>query len=189
MNRHASTSSLFSHPFNINPNSDRFILITIVTCISLTFILVLLTIVYVCKRRSHLNDTLVKDVSGGGGGGAVYRINFSDDESLIQDKAGLNRSAGNVFSRTFRRLVEFVKCSASCKTNKTRAANEPTSTAPAVESKEYEELCRQRAKGASGGSRTGSSSPTIVNEKSDSPRSSTSSWYESKSISPLNTTL
>lgn len=177
LNRHASTSSLFSHPFNINPNSDRFILITIVTCISLTFILVLLTIVYVCKRRSHLNDTLVKDVSGGAGG-AVYRINFSDDESLIQDKAGLNRSAGNVFSRTFRRLVEFVKCSASCKTNKTRAANEPTSTAPAVESKEYEELCRQRAKGAAGGSRTGSLSPTIVNEKSDSPRSSTSSWSE-----------
>lgn len=172
------------HPFNIDPNSERFILITLVTCVTLTSLLIVLTVVYMCKRRSRMSDSLLKNVSDTPGG-PVYRINFSDDESLIQDNK--RSSSGSVFVRAWRRVVETIKCASSRRGgNYTAASQQSASTAAQTaasgaggegkEAADYQELCRQRAKGS--GNNKGNVSPTIVNERPDSPRSSTSSWSE-----------
>lgn len=129
-----------------------------------------------------MSEGLLKDVSGGKG--TVYRINFSDDESLIHE--GAAGADSGFFRRTWRRLVELIKRSAyrkdTTRSGSVRRASGDNATAAATkEAADYQELCRQRAK-VSGGSVKGNVSPTIVNERSESPRSSTSSWLELRSI-------
>lgn len=131
-----------------------------------------------------MSDSLLKNVSDTPGG-PVYRINFSDDESLIQDNK--LSSSGSVFVRAWRRVVETIKCASSRRGgNYTAASQQSASTAAQTaasgasgegkEAADYQELCRQRAKGS--GNNKGNVSPTIVNERPDSPRSSTSSWLD-----------
>lgn len=130
-----------------------------------------------------MSDSLLKNVSDTPGG-PIYRINFSDDESLIHDNKN-SSSRANIFARAWRSVIETVKC-ATRRGTYTQASQLPTTSTNTAasssggdgkEAADYQELCRQRAKG-SGGNTKGNVSPTVVNEKPDSPRSSTSSWSE-----------
>lgn len=96
---------------------------------------------------------------------------------MIDDRQRASGSGQNVFARAWSRLVHIVKCTASrgrryAPTSTSAAANEEGKDAAADD---YQDLCRQRAKGAT--NNKGNVSPTVVNERADSPRSSTSSWF------------
>lgn len=185
----------FRHPFDINSNSEKFFLITLVICGSLTILITILFIIFILRRKAYLNGIPTKDNS------PVYRINFDDNESLISNRKGGQQSK---ISRAFRWLVERIKCTLSCRRTNTGLVEAGGSQL--VTSQDYQDLCRQRmhsksnmtvvATGSSASiqneTNRGNVSPTLSIDKSsfnqagfetkgsgqDSPRSSTSSWNE-----------
>ena len=73
----------------INTKSDKFVVITIVSCLSVVFTLAVLSIVFLVRRRTLLRQKLAQDVGlikpgASSGGNSKTKKPLDDEESLIR---------------------------------------------------------------------------------------------------------
>jgi hypothetical protein len=179
---------------NIDPKSEKFVIITAVSCVSVLLLLVILLSVFLIRRRAHLRQKLAEDVM------PKKKKMLDDEESLIRGDGGDNRICQSWF-----KYLPFIKRSTKCD----GSAGRHDQQSPAS-NQDYQELCRQRMqnKGSTKSTTSVSSSNTTVDtpglvasgimnsssainstpirvtnsvgseavKSSDSSRSSTSSW-------------
>jgi hypothetical protein len=139
---------------SIDPKSDKFVLITVVSCLSVLLILVLLAGVFLIRRRAQLRQKLAMDLNGSHG--MMKKKPVDDEESLIRAEEAKKQTC------SWTSFLPFIRRADRC--------HVATAGAELTPNQDYQELCRQRMQLKTGGSKQHSPlNSTICTNSSETP--------------------
>jgi len=136
-------ASFEKYLLSINPKSELFFIITIVSCVSAALILAILLVVFLIRRKTHLQQKLASDVGLSKG---IFKKKLDDEELLIR---------GDKRQSSWLSYLPFIRRSDRC-----HAKNEMSP------SQNYQDLCRERMQ-TKGGAKNTSLNTAICTDSSE----------------------